>query len=435
MFDHLHWLCLGRSRIERACAAIFVSILVSTTGYSVAGDVNGHELLPIDGDPFPATLLSSDESWNLTFRTPEGEKKLNAADLVLWGAAVEPKWKGRLFANEFPPAHLLLADGGMLPATILKSEGDRLTVESQLVDEEIVIPLDRLAGILFNPPGDAAARDRLEARLRDGAADADRLILRQTDDVLRGRVVRFFVGTLEGGEAKIPQVEFKTDAATVSLPADRIAGVAFNPKLARSGRKTGLWAMVGLSDGARLPAAALKIDEGQAEIKLAGDVVLATAAENIVFLQPFGGKATYLSDLEPSQYTHVPFLTLPWDYARDKSVVGTRLRAGGNLYEKGLGLHSTAQIGYRLTKPYRRFEAELAIDDAAENRGSVQFRIIAVTPEGNREYKSPVVCGGDPPLAVSLDLTGATGIAIQVSFAERGDERDYADVLNARLVE
>lgn len=415
--------------------SICIIVHLTSAHFAVADPSRLPRTISIDGEPFPATLLSSDASWSLTFQTKGGEKKLNAADLVLWGAAVEPRRKGRLFANEFPPAHLLLADGGLLPATIVKSDEDRLIVESPLVDEEIEFPLDRLAGIVFSPPGDAATRDELEARLRDAAADADRLILRQTDDVLSGRVVRFFIAPLEGGEAKVPQVEFKTEAASVSLPADRIAGIAFNPKLTRTTRRGGLWAMVGLADGARLPVNSLVVAGEQAEIQLAGSVTLATAAENVVFLQPFGGKATYLSDLTPSQYTHVPFLTLPWDYQRDKSVVGTRLRANGKLYEKGLGLHSTAQIGYRLAKPYRRFEAELAVDDAAEGRGSVQFRIIAVTPAGNREFKSEFLRGGDPPVPVSLDLVGATGLAIQVSFAERGDERDYADLLNARLIE
>jgi hypothetical protein len=49
-------------------------------------------------------------------------------------------------------------------------------------------------------------------------------------------------------------------------------------------------------------------------------------------------------------------------------------------------------------------------------------------------FKSGIVRGGEAPLAVSVDLSDAQGITLVVDYADRGDEMDRADLLDARLV-
>ena len=48
-------------------------------------------------------------------------------------------------------------------------------------------------------------------------------------------------------------------------------------------------------------------------------------------------------------------------------------------------------------------------------------------------YKSGVVRGGDEATPVSVDVTGAEGLTLTVDYADRGDELDRADWLDARL--
>jgi hypothetical protein len=93
-------------------------------------------------------------------------------------------------------------------------------------------------------------------------------------------------------------------------------------------------------------------------------------------------------------------------------------------------------VAYDLNGGYRRFEAELAIDEETGLGGSAVFRVFLRPPSGtwNRIYESPVVRGGDAPRPISVDVSGATGIALLVDFAERGDVLDHADWLLARLV-
>ncbi len=112
------------------------------------------------------------------------------------------------------------------------------------------------------------------------------------------------------------------------------------------------------------------------------------------------------------------------------------LRAGGHLHLKGLGMHSPARLTYDLDDDYQRFQAEVAVDDETKGGGSVAFRVFVDDGSGGwqQRVESGIVRGGEAPCALSVDLTGAKRISLLVDFADRGDELDHADWLDARLV-
>ena len=99
-------------------------------------------------------------------------------------------------------------------------------------------------------------------------------------------------------------------------------------------------------------------------------------------------------------------------------------------------MHSPARITYDLDRPYRRFQAEVAIDGEAGPRGSVVFRVF--TDDGSGTWReratSEIVRGGESPTPISVDLTTAQRISLLVEYADRGEELDHADWLNARLI-
>ena len=104
----------------------------------------------------------------------------------------------------------------------------------------------------------------------------------------------------------------------------------------------------------------------------------------------------------------MPYLSLEWPLARDHNVLGQPLMVGGKRYIKGLGMHSAARLTIKFERAYRRFEAEIAIDDAAKGRGSVVFGVYAERENKWAEaYKSDMVRGGESPQSVSVDLGGA----------------------------
>jgi hypothetical protein len=165
-------------------------------------------------------------------------------------------------------------------------------------------------------------------------------------------------------------------------------------------------------------------------------VELIAPVHSLVALQPLGGKVTYVSDLRPASYRHIPFLSIAWPFRGDRSVLGSQLRCDGKLVLKGIGMHSASRLTYDLDAAYRRMDAELGIDDETHGKGSVLFCVFV--DEGNSnwqpKYTSSIVRGGEPPIAMSVDLTGAKRVSLLVEYADRGDELDHADWLNARLI-
>jgi hypothetical protein len=203
---------------------------------------------------------------------------------------------------------------------------------------------------------------------------------------------------------------------------------------------------IGFRDGSCLPVAQVAEKSDRVELTLtSGDALVAEASrfwDEVTLLQPCGPHVTYLSDLEPLQYKHVPFLDLSWpDYGRDRNVVGGLLRSGGRVSLKGLGMHSTSRVVFDLAEGVHTFGAELAVDDSAGGEGSVTFRVFLESraerdAAGRWEmaYESPIIRGGQPPRPLALDVTGASRMALVVDSADRGDVLDRANWLNARLV-
>jgi len=194
--------------------------------------------------------------------------------------------------------------------------------------------------------------------------------------------------------------------------------------------------VVGTRDGSLVHASAITgnekelVIEAPAGLKLAGSNI-----SDVVFLQSLGERFVYLSDLEPAGYRHVPYLSIEWPYARDRNVLGYPLSVAGQRYLKGIGMHSAARLTYQLDGNFRRFDSAVAIDDSAEKSGSVTFGVYLLRDGTWTEaFTSGVVRGGDAPRLVSVDVTGAQGLTLTVDFADRGDELDRANWLDARLV-
>ena len=152
-------------------------------------------------------------------------------------------------------------------------------------------------------------------------------------------------------------------------------------------------------------------------------------------MQSLGGQFEYLSDIKTVDYRSVPYLSLEWPLARDRNVLRGPLLVGNKRYLKGLDMHSAGRLTFKFERAYRRFDAEIAIDDAAKGRGSVVFGVYVQRDSGWTEvFKSNTIRGGEVPQPVSVDLSGASGLTLTVDYADRGDELDYADWLDARLV-
>ena len=367
------------------------------------------EVVPVDGGSFAAELSAIDAQWQITFLAAEGPRVVPAADVVSWGSCVEPA-RGPL---------VLLRGGDLLVADVLAADKQKVSADSTLFGL-VDLARDMVAGVVFLPPSNRVRRDLLVDRVEAARGDADRLILTNDDEL---------AGSIESLRGDV--VRIGTDLGVLDVELARVRAVLFRRPLAAPAPAQGLRAAAGFSDGSLLTAAQMTVDQKSLHVSLAGGLAWSTTPRKLVWLQPLGGRVTYLSDLKPADYRHLPYLDLAWPYYADRNVTGSRLRVGGQVYTKGLGVHSASRLTYLLDGSYRRFQCELALDDTAEGGGDVRFRVFV---DGQVKYTSPNLVGGSPPLPISVDLVGAKRLDLVTDFAERADELDRADWLNARLV-
>ena len=372
------------------------------------------EVVPVDGARSRARLVAAAADWKFTFAGERGPQTLAAADLAWWGAPREPAG-GPL---------VMLADGSLLVANLESVGREKLAVESPTLGP-LELKLADVAAVALSPPGSAARRDRWLDELRAVRGDTDELWLDNGDRLK---------GTLKA--VRPEAIEFETEVGPTTLEIARVAAVVFNPALTTKHGPSRLRALVGLADGSLLVADELLLAPTKNKLSLVkvttvGGLVGQCSAVELVYLQPLGGRVDYLSDLEPQSYRHIPFLSAAWPFHPDRTASGRWLRTTDRWWPKGIGMHSAARLTYELKPEHQRFEAELAIDAEAVQRGSVICRVYV---DNKERFVSEVLRGGAAPQSISVDVGGGKRISLIVDFADRADELDFADWLAARLV-
>jgi hypothetical protein len=369
---------------------------------------------PIDGEAFPATLKSIEPDWQFSFTSGENNRTLAGQDLMAWGCPVESA----------SGIKVLLIGGGQIFTSSVKLEAESLVGASASLGRWS-LPIEVCAGIVLEGQSPRGSGNALRDRILVAKGRGDRLLLENGDEL---------TGTITA--LSETAVTLRGDGDHLEIKLDNLAAIVFDPSLLAKSKPAGLRAIVGLNDGSYVVATQITADDRNAKLLVAGQGELQTATIWITYLQMLGGRVTYLSDLEPASYRHLPLLSLTWPYHRDSNVHGVELRVAGRTYFKGLGMHSPSRITYDLDSPYKRFDAELALDDDTGPRGSVAFRVFVDDGSGDwqERYASPILRGAQPPLPISIAIDGAKRISLLVDFADRGDELDHADWLNARVV-
>jgi hypothetical protein len=367
-------------------------------------------VIPATGARFEGQLQSVTADGQATFLVDGARRAMPLVDVARYGALVEPG----------QGIEVLLAGGGLIVADAVHSADEKLHIESSLLGE-LAIPLEFVAGVVPEPPRDPQDRDHLINRVLDTAARSDRLLLANGDEL---------TGTISSLTGTAVTIESQGQKLTVDLP--RIAAVAFDPSLSATPHGGRDRVLVGLRDGSRIVVASVVANEKEAQLTMPDRTTWTVPADALVCLEPLAGTAKYLSDLTAESYRHLPFLSQSWPYRGDANATGTQLRAAGHPYAKGIGMHSAARLTYRLDKRYRRFAAEVALDDQVAKRGAAVFGLFV---DDKLAWKSEMIRGGIAPVPVDIDVTGAKRLSLIVEFGDRGDELDRANWLDARLVE
>ena len=388
-----------------------------------------------DGDRVPASLVEISENWTSQWKTNAGIRRLDASQLVRWGA----------FRDSSQGTITALASGSVLRGVVTGLSASELTLRSD-VFTDVRIERRNVRGVVWRPPANAIQRDQLVLSLFNEKRSHDTLWTTNGDE-LAGEVTSVNdVAQSATMTMEVAQLAVISRAGTEPLLTDIGNVVAIGlTSVAKAITTQQPFGVIGLSDGDRLWTRNISMQGDQTHLTLLDDTVLvadtATLLARVTAIQVFSSHVAYISDLSNLTHKHIPFLSTAWGYGVDRNVLGGMLRCQGNLYPKGIGMHSIARLACSLDSRYQRFEADIALDDAVGSRGSVIFRVYAERSRARDTdsswqviYESPVVRGGDSPLPISVDVVGAQRLALVVDLADRGDEGDHANWLNARLI-
>jgi hypothetical protein len=386
-----------------------------------------------NGESFAATLTNVIDQEEFVFDENSHSRSVKIDDLVLWGS----------YADRSQGTHILLSDGSVLVADVLGIEQDAVVVIGRLW-QETRLPRMAVRAIIFHPPSDSSQRDKLFLRALANDRQDSRLLLENGDE-LTGQLPD--VVPRETGAFQLTRITWTGDGShqSVDVPLDRIIAVLFSTATEDMPLKNANTVVVGLNDGSLIRAQTMRHGERNLEFQLAGAISISTEASvtpsddpwsAVIMLQPLRPHVTYVSDLEVLGYKHIPFLDTNWTYQLDRSVSGGRLRHAGHVWMKGLGMHSSSRLAVETRGQYQQLHAELAIDQLAAQQGSVIFRVYVQNAVGNWSlaYESGVVRGGDPLVPMRVDVRSAVCLALIVDFADRADQWDHANWLNARLI-
>ncbi len=94
-------------------------------------------------------------------------------------------------------------------------------------------------------------------------------------------------------------------------------------------------------------------------------------------------------------------------------------------------MQSTTLAAYRLQPGDRRFQALVGVDERAGPLGSVVFRVLV---DGNERFKTPAMTDHDSPRGIDVDVAGGKYLILATEFGDRGDVRDLADWVEARMI-
>ncbi len=334
----------------------------------------------------------------------------------------------KLTRVEMPPTTpaegpiVLFPDGDRLNHTLLEATGETsLEARSDSSIGNIKIPIDALFALILTAPAEAEALDDLVSGLRAEPPRGGESALLANGDRVRGG----FLALTD------KEVKMQADAGALSLERAGVVAVAFDPKLTRYPRPSGVWLELTMVDGSRLGVREARFDEGQIAATTRFGVAIRVPLVELTRIQVRSPEVEFLSERKPDFETYAAYVGPTRGYRRDATVDGKALRLNGQEFDHGLGTQSRTYLAYRLKPGDVRLQATVGVDDRAGPLGNVVFRVLV---DGKPRFVSPPMSSRETPLAVDLDLRGARNIILTTEFGQRGDVRDLGDWADARLV-
>lgn len=375
-------------------------------------------------------------SQQLIIETAGGNRTLKSNELLLVRQVGE--LTAPLPRSENVATVVRLLDGSVLHAAKYTVDGARANVS--LLDGTETTILTRAIDHVRLMPQTPATFDQWQELLKS-PRKSDAVVIRKTastKDDSDETSVKVALDAPEGvvGDIDESTVGFVFDDTSVNVPRRKVEGVIYYHRTT-SASGDPMCRVIDAS-GSRWNARTMKLKE---------DVLHGTCVAGVRFEIPLAqlttldysvGNIDYLSDLpresvvwKPRRSAGNPPSAHRWFSPKfDTGLYGSVLKLDDEPYEKGLALHSHAEVTYRLTKPYRNLLARVGVDDGFRYEADLELRIYG----DNEVLFSRKITGRDEPFDLELDMQGIRRLKIVVGYGNDDSERgDNLNLCNARL--
>ena len=314
---------------------------------------------------------------------------------------------------------VLFPDGDRLRSTTGTSGDEAVELQSYALGD-LKVSLDRPLGLVLTMPTDPEALDALLARVREEPRKSEVLWLANGDRMAGG-----FLGL---GTQKLT---FQTETGKVELDRAGVVALGFDPALVNYPKPKGPYLELTLADGSRLGVSGARVERGHiVALARLGPTIRVPIAE-LAQVHVLGGPVEYLSDRADAVAFYESYVGPTRPYRRDATVDGHPLRLAGQVYDRGLGTQSRTLLAYKLRPSDHRVQAIVGLDDRAGPLGNAVFRVLV---DKRVAFVSPPMSARDTPRSIDIDVSGARSLILVTEFGERGEVRDLADWIEARLI-
>jgi hypothetical protein len=317
-------------------------------------------------------------------------------------------------------AQVILPEGDCVKRVVVGSSSDTsLDVQSDALGK-LAIPLDCLLGLIMAPPGQTDPLDELWDRVRREPRKTEVVWLTNGDQ-------------LTGGFLGLNDRKLKIQVAGKPVDIDRpgVLAVGFDPTLVKYPRPRSDFLELTLKDGTRLGVEGARIAEGSVQATTRFGQSIRFPFSELVSVHARSRSVVFLSERKPARSVYVPYVGPTRDYQVDRTVDGHLFQLAGQTYDRGIGVQSRTLLAYEIAPGDRRFQALVGVDERAGPLGSVIFRVLV---DNEERFKTPPLADRDAPRSIDVDLSGGKFLILVTEFGDRGDVRDLADWVEARLI-
>ncbi|MFK7777026.1 MAG: NPCBM/NEW2 domain-containing protein [Gimesia sp.] len=387
----------------------FTLLIFLFCSFSTLDDsLNAAELYQADGEIVRGKLIQFKQNL-FTIETNSGKRRFRAAETI----RVQT---GNPLVTYPREGVVILANDDRIHAELLRSEDDYVFVRSVSCPEikELKIPLETIQAACFRWPTNHQMQTQLIQKLAGKNQKSDLFYLNNGDNL---------EGELLGFDTRV--FRFETRAGETEVPRKGIRFFTINPELINFPQPNQLHYRIALTNGSRVTVSSLTLDKNTITAKTIFGAELHCNVKHLVSITPLGGQVVPLSKLKPTGYHFIPYFSQTWGWHRNRNVLSGPLRVGGIEFATGLGMHSAAELRYKLDGKYAAFQTEVGIDDSTQGKGNVD---VVITVDQRIVFQRAIRGASQSAVVVPrIDLSGVKELVLKIEFGKNADIQDHVN--------